>query len=91
MLVIHLIEKKRVLKCMNGSSGKIIAPILHLLPDSCLSIQCKVYSDRQGSQGGHSIVKNTGGAGSIVWGLGSWLGKIFWGSTKILIWTIVRG
>ena len=26
--------------------------------------------------GGHSIVKNTGGgAGSIVWGLGFWLGK----------------
>ena len=23
-------------------------------------------------QGGHSIVKNTEGAGSIVWGLGSW-------------------
>ena len=42
--------------------------------------------------GGHSIVKNTGGgAGSIVWSLGFWLGKIFWGSTKILIWTIVRG
>ena len=41
---------------------------------------------------GHSIVKNTGGGGcSIVWGLGFWLGKIFWGSTKILIWTIVRG
>ena len=31
------------------------------------------------------------GAGSIVWGLGFWLGKIFWGSTKILIWTTVRG
>ena len=41
--------------------------------------------------GGHSIVKNTGGAGSIVWGLGFWLGKIFWGSSKVLIWTIVRG
>ena len=28
------------------------------------------------SQGVHSIVKNTGGgAGSIVWGLGVWLGK----------------
>ena len=41
---------------------------------------------------GHSVVKNTGGgAGSIVWGLGFWLGKIFWGSSKILIWTIVRG
>ena len=39
---------------------------------------------------GHSIVKNTG-AGSIVWGLGFWLEKIFWGSSKILIWTIVRG
>ena len=43
--------------------------------------------------GGPSIVKNTGGggAGSIVWDLGFWLGKIFWGSSKILIWTIVRG
>ena len=42
--------------------------------------------------GRHSTVKNTGGgAGSIVWGLRFWLEKIFWGSSKILIWTIVRG
>ena len=26
-------------------------------------------------RGGHSVVKYTGGAGSIVWGLGFWLGK----------------
>ena len=32
--------------------------------------------------GGHSVVKNTGGAGLIVWGLGFWLGKIFWGSSN---------
>ena len=44
------------------------------------------------SQGGHSTVKiRGGGAGSIVWGLRFWLEKIFWGSSKILIWTIVRG
>ena len=46
------------------------------------------------AQRGHSTVKNTGGggrAGSIVWGLRFWLEKIFWGSPKILIWTIVRG
>ena len=42
------------------------------------------------SQGGHSTVKIRG-AGSIVWGLRFWLEKIFWGSSKILIWTIVRG
>ena len=36
---------------------------------------------------GDYMVKNTGGggAGSIVWGLGYWLRKIFWGSSKILI------
>ena len=46
---------------------------------------------RRDPQGGHSTVKNTGGgAGSIVWGLGFWLEKIFWGSSKIFIWTIVR-
>ena len=43
------------------------------------------------ARGGDSTVKNTGGAGSIVWGLRFWLEKIFWGSSKILIWTIVRG
>ena len=33
--------------------------------------------------GGHSIVKNTGGgAGSIVWGLGFWLGKDILGFFK---------
>ena len=38
------------------------------------------------TRGGHSTVKNTGGAaGSIVWGLRFWLEKIFWGSSKILI------
>ena len=47
--VIHLIEKKGVVECVNESSGKTIASVLHLLPDSRLSIQCKVYSDRQGS------------------------------------------
>ena len=43
------------------------------------------------SQGGHSIVKNTGGLARYfrVWDFG-WE-KIFWGSSKILIWTIVRG
>ena len=41
--------------------------------------------------GGHSITIKIRGAGSIVLGLGFWLGKIFWGSSKILIWTIVRG
>ena len=43
------------------------------------------------SQGGHSTVKIRGGAGSIVWGLRFWLEKIFWDSSEILIWTIVRG
>ena len=42
------------------------------------------------SQGGTLQLKY-GGAGSIVWGLRFWLEKIFWGSSKILIWTIVRG
>ena len=37
------------------------------------------------TQGGHSTVKNKGGAGSIVWGLRFWLEKIFRGSSKILI------
>ena len=39
-----------------------------------------------GSQGGggegHSTVKNTGKAGSIVWGLGFWLGKDILGFFK---------
>ena len=43
--VIHLLAKKRVLECMNGSSGKTIAPVLHLLPDFRLCIQWQVYSD----------------------------------------------
>ena len=34
-------------------------------------------------QEGHSMVKNTGGgAGSIVWGLGFWLGKYILGFFK---------
>ena len=41
--------------------------------------------------GGHSIVKNTGRAGSIVWGLGFCLGKDILRSSKPLIQTIVRG
>ena len=45
--VIHLLDKKRVLECMNESSGK--TPVLNLLPDSRLSIQWQVYSDGQGS------------------------------------------
>ena len=32
--------------------------------------------------GGHSIVKNTREAGSIVWGLGFCLENIVWGSSK---------
>ena len=43
-----------------------------------LSGEC---SGRLITQGGHSIVKNRG-AGSIVWGLGFWLGKDI---SKILI------
>ena len=46
------------------------------------------------AQGGTLQLKIQGGggtAGSIVWGLRFWLEKIFWGSSKILIWTIVRG
>ena len=55
-------------------------------PRGYQSIRC------YGPQGGHSTVKNTGGgAGLIVWGLRFWLEKIFWGSSKILIWTIVKG
>ena len=34
------------------------------------------------TQGGHSVVKNTEGAGSIVWGLGFWLGKDILGFFK---------
>ena len=49
--------------------------------------------------GSHAELPNPGGtlqlkirgAGSIVWGLRFWLEKIFWGSSKILTWTIVRG
>ena len=44
------------------------------------------------AQGGTLQLKIRGGrAGSIVWSLRFWLEKIFWGSSKILIWTIVRG
>ena len=35
-----------------------------------------------GPQGGHSMVKSTGGPGSIVWGLGFWLGKDILGFFK---------
>ena len=43
------------------------------------------------AQGGTLQLKIWGGgrAGSIVWGLRFWLEKIFWGSSKILIWTIL--
>ena len=45
------------------------------------------------AQGGGTLqLKIRGGrAGLIVWRLRFWLEKIFWGSSKILIWTIVRG
>ena len=42
---------------------------------------------------GHSIVKNTGGGG-LAQEFGAWdfgWEKTFWGTSKILIWTIVRG
>ena len=39
---------------------------------------------------GHSIVKNTGGWLDSL-GSGILVEKIFWGSSKILIWTNVRG
>ena len=41
---------------------------------------CHYVSYTQG--GGHSIVKKYGGAGSIVWGLGFWLGKDILGFLK---------
>ena len=41
----------------------------------------KLEAKRQ-PPGGHSIVKNTGGAGSIVWGLGFWLEKDILGFFK---------
>ena len=41
-------------------------------------------------RGGHSIVKNTGGWLDSL-GSGILVEKIFWGSSKILIWTNVRG
>ena len=40
--------------------------------------------------GGHSIVKNTGGWLDSL-GSGILVEKIFWGSSKILVWAIVRG
>ena len=43
------------------------------------------------SQEGDSIVKNMREAGSIVWSLRFCWDKIFWDSSKILIWTIVMG
>ena len=33
-------------------------------------------------RGGHSVAKNAGGAGSLVWGLGFWLGKDILGFFK---------
>ena len=42
------------------------------------------------SPGGHSIVKNTGGWLDSL-GSGILVEKMFWGSSKILIWTNVRG
>ena len=42
------------------------------------------------SPGGHSIAKNTGGWLDSL-GSGILVEKIFWGSSKILIWTNVRG
>ena len=41
-------------------------------------------------RGGHSIAKNTGGWLDSL-GSGILVEKIFWGSSKILIWTNVRG
>ena len=43
------------------------------------------------AQGGTLQLKIRGGgrAGSIVWGLRFRLEKIFWGSSKILIWTVL--
>ena len=39
--------------------------------------------------GGHSILRNTGLAGLIVWVWDFCREKIFWGSSEILVWTIV--
>ena len=49
-----------------------------------------IYTE-QNPQGVHSIVKNMGGLTQKlgVWDFG-WE-KIFWGSSNMLIWTIVRG
>ena len=54
----------------------------------CVSVRVSCGRFVQLPGGGHSIVKNTGG-----WldSLGSGWENIFWGSSKILIWTIVRG
>ena len=58
----------------------------------CSDIQGAWTSLRSVPRGGGALDSyKYGEAGSIVWGLGFWLGKIFWGSSKILIWTIVRG
>ena len=55
----------------------------------CQKLQCKNQMNFP-SPGGHSIVKSTG---SWLDNLGSGIlvEKIFWGSSKILIWTNVRG
>ena len=43
------------------------------------------------TQGGGALQLKIRGSGSIVGGWDSGWEKIFWGPSKILIWTIVRG
>ena len=47
-----------------------------------ICVICVTHGGNTETQGGHSIVKNTGGAGSIVWGLGFWLGRDILGFFK---------
>ena len=70
-------------------------------PPSCILqtfVECSGFATRPDGEprGGTLQLKIRGGggggeAGSIVWGLRFWLENIFWRSSKILIWTIVKG
>ena len=63
------------------------------MPKSCSLERCLIVWQIPQRGGGGFIVKNIGGgAGSIVWGTVWDFGweNIFWGSSTILIWTIVR-